>query len=122
MIRSAIILLTLTLPAAAQTPAPMGAANKGTTELVSLCRGTIRDVSGKDRDPLASLQCLRYIEGFKDGLALIKGEPKFCAPGVNLGDQILAFLRWADDQKTPLDQTKNLTLIKFFSETYPCKK
>jgi hypothetical protein len=122
MIRSAITLLALTLPTAAQTPAPKREANKGTAELVSLCRGTIRDASGKDREPLASLQCLRYIEGFKDGLALIKGEPKFCAPGVSLGDQVIAFLRWADDQKTPLDQTKDLTLIKFFSETYPCKK
>jgi Rap1a immunity proteins len=122
MIRKAIALLALTLPAAAQTPAPQGAANKGTTELVSLCRGTTSDTSGKSRDAVAGLQCLRYIEGFKDGLAFAR-DPKFCVPSnVTLGDQVQAFLRWADDHKGPLDQTKELTLIRSFSETYPCKK
>jgi hypothetical protein len=116
MYRSALILFALTLPAAAQEPK----GDKGTVELVTLCRGSLPDSTGKDSNPFASAQCLRYIQGFKDGLASIKGDPKFCAPGVKLGDQITAFLKWAE--KAPLDQTRELTLIKFLSETYPCKK
>ncbi len=122
MIRPALFLLALMLPAAAQTPPPGGSVNKGkdVTDLITLCRGSVNDASGKARDAPAGLQCLRYLEGFKDGLA--GGEPKYCAPGVTLGAQVDAFLRWADSQKAPFDQPRNVTLVQFLSETYPCKK
>jgi hypothetical protein len=122
MIRAAILLLAGTLPAVAQSPS-VGVAARETQELVALCRGAIRDEQGSRKNVTDAIQCLSYIQGFKDGLVFTGGAPRFCiAAKVSFGEQVQAFIRWADQHRDALTQSKQATLIKFFEETYRCPK
>ena len=105
--------------------APAHAAEGDSAQFVAMCRASQGDPKQK-ADTLKlfeGMQCLRYIEGFKEGLAAAGGAPRFCIPAKSpLGDQVVAYVKWADAHPDMLTQPKEATVLKALGEIYPCGK
>jgi hypothetical protein len=119
MLRPVLVLLVLMAPAAAQT-----AAQRDVQEFLASCQAAAaRDADGRRSEYLQAAICLSYIQGFKDGVADAADKPKFCIPPkILFGDQVAAFVRWAEPRKDSLAGPKQAELLRFFRETYPCQQ
>ena len=71
-------------------------------------------------DFVPGVACLAYIDGFTDGVNLIKEQ--ICIGGADLGTLARVYVEYLKKNPTLMDQPKNLALTLALENNYPCSK
>jgi hypothetical protein len=77
------------------------------------------DGSENSKDVDSSVECIRYVEEFLDGLDL-GGNKKICVGGASFGTVARVYVKYMQANPKMMDLHESIALALALAESYPC--